>query len=104
MSESQPDPSNSTGAPSEVPVPLAVFATSLRPRKVGTKTLFQKAGQRTGQPYVIDQFEHGSPDEIWLKLLTINHGMERNTPTQWKSLIDGYKNAPAHPSDPRYGS
>ncbi len=72
-------------------IPLRAFAETLRPR----------AAQRYPNGRVA-KFDPGHPDEIWLKLLSIRHGAERHTRAEWFAIIDGHRNQPAHPADPRY--
>ena len=95
MAETVPQPQP---APADFPVPLAVFAAALRPRRIPLV--------RNGNPVVfkgrtVMTATRGHPDEVWLKLLKINHGRERRTPEAWSALIDTYREQPAHPADPR---
>lgn len=62
------------------------FAVSLRPRAIR-----DARGRAVGM-------EAGQPDEIWLKLLSGEHGAEKHTMREWTALIDSYRNKPAHPS------
>lgn len=78
----------------ELPVPLSVFAASLSPRTVPLL--------RGGRP-VVFKGRHvmtataGHADQIWLKLLKINHAFEKHTPAEWNALIDTYRDQPAYP-------
>ena len=38
-----------------------------------------------------------SPDEVWSRWLQMQHGAENHTPTEWRAIIDQYRNLPAHP-------
>lgn len=73
--------SNSDAGP---PVPLDVFADTLRPRTVDGNMV------------------PGSPDEVWIQLLRIRHGNERRSLSYWQSLITLYRSQPAHPADPAF--
>lgn len=85
----------------QIPVPLASFAATLRPRQVDSRTV---RSRRAGDPpQTIGVFVQGHEDEIWLKLLEVKHGIERHTAAEWHKLIDRYRDEPAHPADPRYG-
>ena len=80
------------------PVPYAVFAAGLKPRRVPLV--------RQGKPVVqngrtLMTATPGHVDEVWLKLLKIRHGGEKHTIQGWAALIDIMRNEPAHPSDPR---
>lgn len=90
-----------TGAPAEFAVPLATFAATLRPRNSDSLTL---RGSRGRPGASVFRLVPGEPDEIWLKLLQINHKAERHTMAEWYALIDTYRNQPAHPADPRFGA
>ena len=82
-------------APVEPPVPLAMFAATLRPRRVA----LVKGGRpviRGGA--VVMTVTPGHPDEVWLKLLKIRHGAERHTHAEWAALIDAAREEPAHPT------
>lgn len=92
--------SDTLNKPPESPVPLGVFAASLRPRKIGSRTITPRRGK--GAPRQIDVFAQGDPNEIWIRHLKIMHGNERHTPSEWQLLIDAYAQQPAHPADPRY--
>ena len=75
----------------ERPVALAEFVASLRPQVSETYP--------NGRP---KKYSMGHPDEIWAKVLKINHSGERHTPAEWFAIIDGHRNRPAHPADPKY--
>jgi hypothetical protein len=86
-------PPASPAAPVEFPVTLSAFAAELLPRTVPLV--------RNGAPVMLgghqaQQTVPGHPDEAWLKLLRINHGLERRTPAQWRALIDSYREQPAY--------
>jgi len=83
----------------EPPVPLSVFATSLRPRVVPLVRNGRTVVGRSGRPAV--QVLPGHEDEVWLRLLRINHASEKHTLAEWSALIDQYREQPAHPADPR---
>ena len=77
------------------PIALATFATALRPRRVPLV--------RNGRPVVVNGAQvmtvtEGHPDEVWLKLLKIRHGSERHTEAEWRAMVDGMRDEPAHPS------
>lgn len=95
MSETQegnmPFVESAAEAPVEFAIPLRTFAEMLRPR----------AAQRYPNGRIA-KFDPGHPDEIWLKVLKINHGNERHTRAEWFAIIDGHRNRPAHPADPKY--
>lgn len=85
----------------QVPVPLATLAATLRPQLTSTRSVQpRRAGAAPG---VINTYTQGHPDEIWLKLLAMKHGIERHTLDDWHALIAKYKGQPAHPADPKYG-
>jgi hypothetical protein len=94
-------PEDSTPSPSQAPIPLAAFATTLRPRLTASRTV--QSRQPGARPSVINTYSPGDPDEIWLKLLEVNHRIERHTSAEWRALIAKYKDEPAHPADPNYG-
>jgi hypothetical protein len=84
----------------ELPVPFKVFAAAHSPRRVP----FMKNGRQVifkGRP--VYAMSAGSPLQIWLKLLKMNHGTERHTMADWEGLIQEYLNKPAHASDPKMG-
>ena len=82
----------------ELPIPLAAFAATLRPRP--TPVLRDgKPVRLNGKPVV--KFAPAHADEIWLKLLKIRHGTRRLTPTQWRDAIDAIRDEAVHSSDPR---
>ena len=85
-----------TAIPSGPPIPYAAFARGLGPR-----TTVVAPPARPGQAPRV-QVDPGHPDEVYLRLLRINHGRENHTEAEWAALIEGYRNAPAHPADPRY--
>lgn len=72
-------------APVGPAVALSVFAAGLKAQRKGDKVFA------------------GDPDEVWLKLLQINHGRERRSLADWSLLIDQYRDGAAHPADPRFG-
>lgn len=72
--------------PTEFPVPLPVFARELQPRA--------EPHPVTGKPQLVA----GHADEVWLKLLRVNHGNEKHTLAEWRALIDNYRGEPAHPT------
>lgn len=89
----------------EAPVPLAVFAATLRPQQTGTRSVQARAvvgGRRTAAQTPV--YAPGHPDQIWLKLLQIKHGLERRTRADWQALIDKYGQTPAHTADARYAA
>ncbi len=88
--------------PAQAPVPLKTFVASLRPQKIGSRTITPRRRGVSGPPQVVDIFGPGSPQEIWAKLLEINHGNERHTMDEWHKLIEDYGNQPAHPADPHF--
>ena len=79
----------------ERPTALAEFAASLRPRVAERHT----SGPMAGRP---KKYEMGHPDEIWLKVLQVNHSGERHTSAEWFAIIDEYRGQPAHPADPKF--
>ncbi len=81
-----------------LPIPLATFAATLRPRLVETRPV-RIRGVAAG---TIPIHTPGHADEIWLKLLQMNHKIERHTEAGWHKLIEKYRHMPAHPSDPNY--
>ena len=84
----------STGAPIDHPVPFRDYAKTQRPKEVA----MVKAGKPVmfkGRP--VKTMTPGEPNEIWLKLLKINHGTEKHTLAEWDGLIDTYREQPAHP-------
>lgn len=85
----------------QAPLPLAAFGATLRPQLAATRTV--QSRQPGAPPGVINTYTQGHPDEIWLKMLAIKHGIERHTADEWHALIARYKAEPAHPSDPNYG-
>ena len=91
-------PASAPVATVDFPVPLQVYAASLRPQRVPFL--------RGGRPVIVRgrqvmTMSQGHPNEVWLRLLRIQHGRERHTPTEWAALIDQYREQPAHASDPR---
>ncbi len=84
----------------QTPMPLAAFAATLRPQL--TRTQIVQARQPGAKPSTISTYTQGHPDEIWLKLLQVKHGIERHTADDWHKLIAHYKKQPAHPADPNY--
>ena len=81
-------------------MPLQAFGATLRPQLTATRIV---RSQRPGEPSrTINVYGAGHPDEIWLKLLEIRHGIERHTAADWHKLIAKYKQEPAHPADPNY--
>ena len=94
VSESAQSSDVSQPAPiAEFPVPLSVFAVTLRPRRVplmrNGKTVVFK-----GRPVMTATAGH--PDEIWLKLLKLRHGADKRTHAQWHAAIDALRNQPAY--------
>ena len=81
-------------------MPLAAFGATLRPQLTATKTVRPLAPG--AQPGVIHTYSTGHPDEIWLKLLEVKHGIERHTAEQWHGLIEYYRKQPAHAADPNF--
>ena len=53
----------------EFPVPFARFASTLR----------------------------GTPEEVFTKLIKIQHGREKHTISEWHELIEALRHVPAHP-------
>ena len=93
MDDYEIPPAPPAAPPAEFPVTLSAFATELLPRTVPLV--------RNGVPVMLggrpaQQAVPGHPDEAWLKLLKINHGLERRTPAQWRALIDSYREQPAY--------
>ena len=101
MSETESSPAASVASgnqqPVEFPVPLAVYARSVRPKTV-TMTRNGQTVMLKGRPVM--SVTPGEPEEIFLKLLKIRHGREKHTPAGWKALIEKYANEPAHPGQP----
>ena len=67
-----PTEDTSQSQESQAPIPLATFATMLRPQLVASSPARSRTG---GQTSVIRTYTQGHPDEIWLKLLEVNHGI-----------------------------
>lgn len=88
--------------PPQAPIPLAAFGATLRPQL--TSTVSVRSNRPGDAPRSINTYTQGHPDEIWLKLLEVKHGIERHTADGWHALIAKYKSQPAHPSDPNYGT
>jgi hypothetical protein len=86
----------------QAPMPLAAFGALLRPQLTRTQTV--QSRQPGSKPGIINTYTQGHPDEIYLKLLQVKHGIERHTADGWHKLIAKYKETPAHPSDPNYGT
>jgi len=96
MSDIAPPPEAQPADPKpyELPVPYAAFAATLKPRAVpmlrnGRPVVFKGRVVMTATP--------GQPDEIWLRLLKIRNGGERHTVTEWRALVDGFREQPAYP-------
>lgn len=86
---------------SQAPITLTAFGATLRPQLISTRPV--QSRQPGAKPTPINTYSPGHPDEIWLKLLTINHGIERHSVQEWHALIAKYRDEPAHPADPNYG-
>jgi hypothetical protein len=84
-------------APAELPIAFGVFAATLRPRRV---PMLRNGAPVTFKGRVVMTVTYGHGDEIWLKLLKINHGGEKHTPTEWSALIAAYGSQPAYPGMP----
>ena len=84
--------------PQELPVPFKVFAAMHKARRVPHMRNGKQAMHK-GKP--VFATVAGSPFEVWLKFLSIQHGNERHSPKEWEALIAQYANEPAHPSGPR---
>lgn len=69
----------------ELPIAFKAFAATLGPQV--TKR------DKEGRPAAIAP---GTADEIWLKWIKINHGKERHTVSQWRALINNYRDQPAY--------
>lgn len=69
----------------ELPIAFKAFAATLGPQV--TKR------DKNGRPVSIAP---GSTDEVWVKLIGINHGKERHTLSQWRALIEQYRDQPAY--------
>lgn len=72
-------------------IALPAFAVTLRPQVIDRHP--------NGRP---KKYSMGHADEIWLKVLEVNHSSERHMPAEWFKIIDGYRHQPAHPADPKY--
>lgn len=72
-------------APHELPIAFATFAATVGPQ-VAKRDNFGRAVQ----------IAPGTADEVWLKFIKIQHGKERHTPTEWRALIDQYRDQPAY--------
>lgn len=72
--------------PVEFRITLDQFARTLRPQSVQDRV--------TKRVRLLP----GQPDEVWLKFLRINHRHDKRTAADWSSLIDTYRDAPAHPT------
>ena len=88
------DDNNAEAAPQENRVNLATFAKSLRPRKIQVPNSSRPGEMRT-------KLIAGHADEVYLKLLKIEHGRQSHTPSDWQALINAMKNRPAHPLHPQ---
>jgi hypothetical protein len=69
----------------ELPIAFRAFAAVLGPQV----TKRDKHGHAA-------EIAPGSADEVWLKHIKIQHGKERHTLTEWRALIDKYRNQPAY--------
>lgn len=67
--ELQPPPQPALGN-EEFPIPCARFVATLR----------------------------HTENEVWGHHLRIVHGRENHTPADWRALLEGHRNTPAHPS------
>ena len=70
----------------DVPVAFSTFAATLRP-----------IPQRDPRGAVV-AVSAGQPDEVWLKFIRQQHGMEKHTMAEWSALIDAWRDQPAHPA------
>lgn len=75
--------STGTGQPEPL-VALDEFARVLSPKMIG------------------GEMQPGEPDEVWIKLMRIKHRMERHSITDWRKMLDRYRDEPAHPTHPDY--
>jgi len=91
LSETEFSADSGEAEASPVPVAFAVFAASLRPPL-----------KRDDKGKVVGIEGPGHADEIWLKFIKRQHGMERHSLAGWMALIDRYRDQPAHPADHRY--
>ncbi len=82
----------------QVPMPLAAFAATLRPKVTATRSI----APRQGQAQSVNVVEAGSPHEVWIHWLRINHAGEKHTAEDWQKLIDDYAQQPAHEADPNF--
>jgi hypothetical protein len=43
-----------------------------------------------------------SPDEVYITHIRIRHGRENHKPSEWRAVLEKYRNEPAHPLHPQY--
>jgi len=96
MTSSEGLVSESTSEQGELPVPLSKFADALRPQITGYTSVFSKIGGKKSAPRQLATYSSGDADQVWVKLLAVHHGNERHTMSEWRDMIDQYRQQPAY--------